>query len=306
MRRRIETRKREKDVRQPNSAAPQETGEGPDSVRMSREPSRWLRFLFWVVGIGLSVVSVSLLFRILENSPLFALERIEVAGTLRASLGELPPLNGMEPAGNLLTLDIQEVVRRLEAQPGVESASVAKKFPNQLVVRVEERQPVALVVADGELYHVDDTGMIFRKTGPGDTLDLPVISGLRRSAVGFKSGPEGRQIEKALGLLKCLELDASVLGSVSEIRVDASQGLSFVLVDLPVPVQIGWEDFDARKAKFKRILPLVLERQDTLATVDLRFDHQVVVRQAAAGPDLVVRQEGTGHPTQLSVVASDR
>jgi len=254
----------------------------------------------------LSVASVSLLSRILENSPLFALERIEVAGTLRASLGELPPLNGMEPAGNLLTLDIQEVVRRLEAQPEVESASVAKKFPNQLVVRVEERQPVALVVAEGELYHVDDAGVIFRKAGPGDTLDLPVISGLERSAMSFESGPEGRQVEKALGLLRCLELDASVLGGVSEIRVDASQGLSFVLVDLPVPVQIGWEDFDARKAKFKRILPLVLERQETLVAVDLRFDHQVVVRQAAAGPDLAVRQEGKRSLTRLSAVVADR
>lgn len=307
MSRRIEKGRTEKDLERARFAAAPNSAEGPDSGRRrGREPSRLARLLFWAAGIGSSLLSVSFLSRILENSPLFALERIEVAGTLRASLGELPSLKGVEPEGNLLTLDIQEVVRKLEAQPGIESASVAKKFPNQLVVRVEERQPVALAVVEGELYHVDADGVVFRKVGPGDALNLPVISGLGRSALDFGPRPEGRQMEKALGLLKSLEQDSSVLGGVSEVRVDASQGLIFFLVDLPVPVQIGWDDFDARKAKLERILPLLLDSPDTLLTVDLRFQHQVVVRQAPAAPGLTVRMEGTRALTRLSAVIPDR
>ncbi|MEW6439633.1 MAG: FtsQ-type POTRA domain-containing protein [bacterium] len=303
-------RKREPSARQMGLFEPLPFAQGPPAERVRadagpRRLSASVRVSFWLLGLGACVLAVLVLLHVLRSSPLFALKRIEVMGGLRASLGDLRSWGGVELGGNLLTLDIQEVSRRLEAQPGIESASIAKRFPNELVVRIEQRRPALVAVVDRELYYMDAGGVVFRKVGPGDVLDLPVISGLRRSALACGARPEGRQVRKALELLRLLEQSSNELGAVSEIRVDPTQGLTFFLADLPAAIRVGWEDFGTKLDRLERIYPTLLEQRDTLRTVDLQFARQIVVRRTT-GPALAARREGANAVTRVSAVFPDR
>lgn len=269
-------------------------------------PNRPPRFLLGFGGTALAAILAGILIKGLADSPFFALERIAVEGDFQTSLGKIPGLVALEAGGNLLTLDIGEVARRLGSRPEIRKASVAKRFPNELVVKVEERKPSVLVLSESRLYLADEEGVVLRQVGPGDPRDLPVISGLGRSALAMGVRPEGRQIPTAIRLLRLVERSASTLGQASEVRVDPAEGLTLFLEDLPVPIRVGWEDFQGKIARLERVFPRLLERQGGLVSVDLRFDHQVVVRQRPAHAKVAARRDGEATLAQLSSVVSDR
>lgn len=286
--------------------SPSSTPGRPRRAVARTRPKRSFRALSWISGTAVTLFLAALLFKGITGSPFFALERIAVEGSLQTSLGEIPGLMALKGGGNLLTLDISEVARCLGSRPEIRRASVAKRFPNELVVKVEERKPSVLVLIESKLYQADEEGVLLREIGPGDPLDLPVVSGLSRSAVAVGVKPEGRQFPNAMRLLRAVERRASTFGQVSEVRVDPVEGLTLFLEELPVPVRVGWEDFEQKISKLERVFSRLAEREGELVSVDLRFDQQVVVRQRPAGAKVAARQGGTAALAQLSPVLSDR
>lgn len=282
-----------------------------DSQSRRRAPgrvgsNRISRILLWFCGTGLAAIVAGVFFKGFADSPFFALERIAVEGNFQTSPGKIPGLVALEAGGNLLTLDIGQVVRSLGSRPEIRRASVAKRFPNELVVKVEERKPSVLLLSESRLYLADEECIVLREVGPEDPLDLPVISGLGRARLAVGSKFEGRQLPAAIRLLRSVERSASTLGPVSEIRVDPSEGLTLFLESLPVPIRFGWGDFEGKIARLERILPKLLERQGGLVSVDLRFARQVVVRQRPADGKVAARKDGKAALAQLSSVVSAR
>ena len=66
---------------------------------------------------------------------------------------------------------------RLLAHPRIRAASVERRFPGQVIVRVEERTPVAVLFADHPLLVARD-GVAFPPLAGEETGDLPYVTGL--------------------------------------------------------------------------------------------------------------------------------
>lgn len=79
---------------------------------------------------------------------------------------------------NLLALNLNEIRRRLESVPVVQSVEVSRQLPDTLIVRVDERLAVARLGADTRMaLAVDRTGHVL---GPGSLRpNLPAVVGLR-------------------------------------------------------------------------------------------------------------------------------
>lgn len=88
----------------------------------------------------------------------------ELAGYLR--LGKNTPLSA---------IDTGVVEERLAKHPWVKSAKLEKHYPHKLVVRIEERRPVLLHLAD-KLYLVDAEGGWIKPLAAGELFDLPVAT----------------------------------------------------------------------------------------------------------------------------------
>ncbi|RKY59020.1 MAG: cell division protein FtsQ, partial [Candidatus Latescibacterota bacterium] len=71
-------------------------------------------------------------------------------------------------------MDIKEVVERVKGIPWVRDVEVHRSLFGKLVLKIEERKPVALLVA-GRLFPVDADGVVLSplKVPP----DLPLITG---------------------------------------------------------------------------------------------------------------------------------
>ncbi|MGS0741689.1 cell division protein FtsQ/DivIB [Glaciimonas sp. GG7] len=92
----------------------------------------------------------------LAQRPMFTLKVIRVEGIEQSELRRVNPLTiraGALPRikGNFFTTNLDSVRVAFESVPWVRKASVQRQWPNQLVVTVEEHQPLGTWDADGRL-----------------------------------------------------------------------------------------------------------------------------------------------------------
>ena len=113
-------------------------------------------------------------------------ERIVVRGNERLSKGEiLAVLNGLR-GESLMRTDLDRWRTRLLASPWVRDAALRRSLPSTVEVVVSERQPIGIGRIGGEMYLVDERGVVIDQYGPQYAdLDLPIIDGLSaRAAAG--------------------------------------------------------------------------------------------------------------------------
>lgn len=112
--------------------------------------------------------------------PLFVFRNIRLEGDVtRNSLATIRANASPRLMGNYFTLDLQAARNAFESVPWVRHATVQRIWPNRLVVRLEEHQPVAVWKGDeGDDRLVNSHGEIFdANVGDVEDEDLPEFQG---------------------------------------------------------------------------------------------------------------------------------
>ena len=120
------------------------------------------------------------------------LDRLTVEGRNRTSREALRIALQIKKGDKLLAADPWAIKRRLEALPWIRSATVERRYPNAVVVRLVERHPVARFRDRGGTVLVDETGAL-----------IPVAPDKEHEALILLAG-EGAPAAAA-ALLKLLE-----------------------------------------------------------------------------------------------------
>jgi cell division protein FtsQ len=97
----------------------------------------------------------------LANSSVFALRYVTVEGTSRLTPTEVLSAAAVRQGSSLVRLDPGAVARRVERLAPVANASVARRWPHGLVIRVTERRPVGVVVTSSGAELLDAAGVAF-------------------------------------------------------------------------------------------------------------------------------------------------
>jgi cell division protein FtsQ len=118
-----------------------------DAEREGRRVRTWSgRAVAFVVGASLFVILVSVFAA--SRSLLFALRHVDVRGQAHRSVDDIVARAGVSAGTNIVWLDTEAVVRRLESDPWISSAVVTRSLPSTLQISVTERRPIA-VLRDG-------------------------------------------------------------------------------------------------------------------------------------------------------------
>ncbi len=107
----------------------------------------------------------------------FRVSEIKVAGrhrVPRAAVAEAVAIGLGEP---LVAFDPAAARQRLEALGWVSEATVERRFPGTVLVRLKERTPLALWQRDAKLVVVDREGVVIGGVAPARFARLPVIVG---------------------------------------------------------------------------------------------------------------------------------
>jgi cell division protein FtsQ len=199
--------------------------------------------------------------------------RFAVIGNLHASGAELVAAAGVAPTTSLRALDLVAVRAALAGHPWVRSARVAALPPDQLILAVEEREPVAVAQLAGVVRLVDRDGTAFAPAAPD--AQLPELRGA--------GAPGGPPLAEGVALLTALRSHglraprALILGGAEPAALPALE----LAADAPAPgarVLLGRDDRDRKLARLAGLLRSGPPELGQTAEIDLRFGGDVILR----------------------------
>jgi len=243
--------------------------------------SAWVRRLRFgtlaaVCGVSLAVglwYGVPRGVRTIKSHRYFALMSIEVEGNRRLDRREVLQWAGVSEGRSVWDATPSVLRMRLLSHPWIHQVQVQREFPNRLTISVQERRPVAIVLADGQRY-VDRYGRVLGPLRDDDSRDFPIISGLDGAEV---TDFTGIGLHRALQLVRwCERLNS--LDTVSEIHVDPRRGVTVFPRRTAVAVMLGWGSWREKLQRSARVFAAWEGQADRLAAVDLSFRDLVVVK----------------------------
>ena len=208
-------------------------------------------------------------------------DRIVVRGNERLSKGEvLAVLNGLRGESVMWT-DLDQWRRRLLASPWVRDAALRRSLPSTIEVVISERQPIGIGRVNGEMYLVDERGVIIDQYGPQYAdLDLPIIDGLSASPGASGSMTDEPRAELAARVITALKARPEIARRLSQIDVADLHNASVILSGDPAILELGDDQFLPRLQSYLDLAGALRERVSDIDYVDLRFEDRIYVRPA--------------------------
>ncbi len=238
-----------------------------------QEGRRRLRLL-----IGIGTVSVLLVGGWgATRSPLLDVDGIAVAGADRTPRADLIAASGVRFGQAMVDVDERGAVQALTALPWILSATVERRWPDSVVIRVVERLAVAAAPAGDGWALVDGTGQVLALTTSPPSNLLPIEGTPPAGAPGTSLGGAAADL-----LAVAAAVPPDLRPRVSAVQAGSEGGVELRLqpegtVRLGPPQQL--------EEKFRAALT-VLGQVDTnaLATLDVRIpDSPVLTRLNPVG-----------------------
>jgi cell division protein FtsQ len=233
-------------------------------IEVRRDEGRRRRVRLAIVGAVLGMVAVAVG---VVRSPILDVDHVEVAGTVRTTPAEVREAAGIRPGAAMVDLDTGSIARRVEARPWVARATVERRWPSTVQVRVTERVPVAQARAGSRWAVLDRTG---RVVAVGDTSQPGLVE-----VDGVAPGRPGSSV----GGRDALEVAASLgarLGAEAGRITRGSEGLDLVLRS-GVVVHLGSVDqLDDKLIALDAILTKAAA-DPPIATIDVRVPSSPVL-----------------------------
>ncbi len=156
-------------------------------------------------------------------------------------------LAGLE-GQHLLQTDLEGWRRRVLGSPWVEQATLRRVLPSTVEVTIRERLPIAIGRIRGDLYLVDEQGLVIDEYGPNYAqFDLPIVDGLADAGAGEPAIDPARA-GLAADLLRALEQQPVLMKRISQIDVASAHDAVVLLDQDPALVHLGDEQFVATAA----------------------------------------------------------
>ena len=196
-------------------------------------------------------------FALASYTALFHVREVRIDGAATLSRDEVLTLAGVGPGTNVFHLDTDAVAASLEADPWVASATVERHLPGTVVIRLQERTPVARSFVGTEPAGIAGDGVVL----PGASTDgLPEI----RASVGDL--PDVARTGAAMAL------DALVPALRARVTAVVAQPSGTFTIDLTggSVVRYGGSGEDAAKASALRaVLAWAADQGEALSDVDV-------------------------------------
>lgn len=259
------------------------------SVRRGSLPKKTANRLFW----GMAALGVLLVAGIIgvtaysyaEHSWRFRIEssdEIEIAGLKNVSRTQVMEVMGGDIGRNVLFVPLAQRQEQLQQIPWIESASVMRFLPNRLRVELHERTPIAFARVGSRILLADSGGNL---------MDLPVAAKKKYSFPVILGMNPGEPLSTRAPRMKIYqelvqELDsggAHYSQDLSEVDLTDPDDVK-VLANDPngeVLIHLGSSNYLDRYKIYVAHLREWRQQFDKLESVDLRYDHQIIVN-----PDL--------------------
>ncbi|MDA3808776.1 MAG: FtsQ-type POTRA domain-containing protein [Spirochaetaceae bacterium] len=212
--------------------------------------------------------------------PNIVLQKIKVESEVSLSDSEILTIAGIDAGEYYYNVSPEDIKQRLEMYPEVRKASVEKVFPDKLKLYLFARKAVALVVLNIDEKSIpvaiDNEGVIYSRGIDLLSWDLPVITGIRFSALELGAQLPAPLLPLLDDLKNLKDDNPALYNLLSEIKVErrGERGYDLILFlhSYPVRARIG-NELDGNVLKNIIMVFEVLNKQkltDKIGEVDFR------------------------------------
>jgi len=195
---------------------------------------------------------------------------IEIAGAAHASRDQIERVFSIDLGRSVYLLPMVERRETLRNVEWVKDASIARLWPNRVVIRVQERKPVAFMTLTSSRFAlIDDDGVILPPVS--DRFTLPVLTGVRAS-----DSLEARR-DRVHRMLRLTADLGDYARNISEIDVSDRDNLK---VTVPrdghiMTLLLGDRNYAQRYQNFLSYYSKIKRSLPNAATLDLRLDDRI-------------------------------
>ncbi|MBI5555170.1 MAG: FtsQ-type POTRA domain-containing protein [Elusimicrobia bacterium] len=205
----------------------------------------------------------------LTTSPRCALAGIEIKNLKYLSQHEILRLANIPSGANIFSLSVKEIEVRIESNILVKKAQVDRKWPNRLVISVQEREPLVRIIDNRQEYLLDREARLI-KNSLKNPISLPLLSGLSRY--------DTRLPALVKFLLSWQKQGGALFPKISNFTMDAAKGL---IVQLSNGLTLYWGELDPNKiaekiSRWQQVQDDLNSKGIPLQYIDLRFKNVVV------------------------------
>ena len=239
------------------------------NVRVTRRKKKnW----FAPFGILFTLGAVILTYRWFDSIRLPALSTIRdvrVLGANALSPPDLVKLSGLAKGAALSDKTSRSAIEKLRAHPRLSQVSIIKDVTGDIVIRVKEREPVALMQLD-RLHYLDGEGRILDQADARAA--LPIVTG------DWKPREEKEMATQAMELRRTLVEEGFEEKEISELHYDPRAGWTLYPTAFKVPVVFGVDRFGEKAGRMMRLMDRFRGRQDALEEIDLDYEKRAVIK----------------------------
>jgi cell division septal protein FtsQ len=245
-----------------------------------------LRFSFNIVLVGifsLAGIFFLMLFvsRYLTSSNYFIIKHCDYLGPLNKSIQKSESNHATELIGqNIFKVDLQKTAERLcRMYSNYKSISLGRMLPDRILINLKPRQAVARVELS-EYFYVDGEGVLFRLIEQDDSLQLPLIIGLKNRIPNPQSGAKYNEsslqaILKFINSLNKTEVLAERLKIAKINLANVNDVFLFTITDCKI--NLGTIDSLSKDLSIlQRLIGEIDTDLDKIEYIDLRFREPAV------------------------------
>jgi len=219
-------------------------------------------------------------------------DNIVVHGNERLTDGEVMKVLAGLRGESLMWTDLEVWRERLMGSPWIRDAALRRSLPSTVEIVVTERTPVGIGRIDGELYLIDESGVIIDEYGPHFAdFDLPIVDGLPTGTGGVGSVTDEPRAALAAQVIAAVKAKPQISNRLSQVDVSDVHNAAVILTGDSARIQLGEDRFLVRLQSYLDLAATLRERVAEIDSVDLRFDDRIYVRPTKISQKLEVRRK---------------
>lgn len=239
----------------------------PLGIPKSRLNTPWVAMLLLALAIALAGY-------LFVNSAYFKVGAVRIEGNNYISEEDIYHVADIPETVNIFRLNTAEIQKRLASDLRVANVVVAREFPGTIVIKVDERKPLAYIAGGYGFFELDKQGVILGVFKNLKGLNVPMITGLKLGNNYVGDRVEDISAKKVLEYLA--ELDEKTLNQLSEVSIKAPDQIIIYTVQ-SLNIRLGSTDRLTEKAQLtKKILSEVTEKNLAIDYIDLNYTSPII------------------------------
>jgi cell division protein FtsQ len=245
--------------------------------------------LLLIAGTGIALLMLTRSFllhdeRFMIQSP----SSIEIQGNKHLTRAQLLDIFGDDVERNIFRISLADRQAELEQLPWVQHATIMRLLPNRIRISIAERTPVAFVRQGSHIGLVDANGVLLDMIPagapgqPDPRYSFPVVTGLSAADPASTRAARMKIFQRFTA-----DLDSSgekVSEALSEVDLSNPEDVKALIPEnsSEILVHFGDDHFLDRYRAFQSHLPAWHTQYPNLASVDMRYEREVVLDMAGA------------------------